>query len=90
MQVYFERKPTMSRTYPDLKHGDRVRVTGRGPGDHGEAGRVGTFVEYTPRGFARVRLDPKPGWKNREPDIWLIHPESLEPLYSPDHPEVSQ
>jgi len=62
---------------PNLKHGDRVRVT---EGEHGEAGRVGTFVEYTPSGLARVELDPKMGWKNREPDIWLILPESLEPL----------
>jgi len=60
----------MPRTY---KHGDRVRVTG----NHSEAGRVGTFMQYTSHGFVRVGLDPKPEWKSQEPDIWLIHPESL-------------
>jgi hypothetical protein len=51
-----------------------------GPDEHAAEGRTGTFLDYTNNGFARVALDPKPDYKERDPmeDRWLVHLESLE------------
>jgi hypothetical protein len=64
-----------------FKAGDRVFVNGRGPNDKGNAGRFGVFVAYAHMGYgnmARVLLDPKPEWKDRTGDGWIMHPESLD------------
>lgn len=61
----------------NLKPGCRVRGVDH-PLDRSTIGQTGTFVEYTAAGYARVGFDPKPGWADQTPVMWLVHPESLE------------
>ncbi len=61
----------------NLKEGMQVRVKDT-PLSRSEAGRLGVFIEYTPRGYARVALMPKPEWADKTGDVWLLHPEALE------------
>lgn len=74
-----------------FSQGDRIVVNGKGPNDHSERGRHGTFMEFCRLGcgrMARVVLDPKPEWKDQSySDIWLLHPESISPEDKDQSPE---
>lgn len=61
-----------SEPYMLFQAGDRVKVVQKPttPTEKGLNGRTGRFIEYTPKGYARVRLD-------KYYDA-LIHPENLQ------------
>lgn len=63
----------------DLTFGDEVRITRdtRKPVESELRGLMGVFVEYTPKGYARIMLqNPKHPFADKD-GIVSVHPESL-------------
>lgn len=61
----------MANTNTYLKANQQVKVirTAHAPKERGGVvGKVGTFVEYTSNGYARVLLNS---------ELWMVHPENL-------------
>lgn len=56
-----------------FKHADQVSIHNKTRLDHAFEGRMGTFLEYTSSGYARIHLDGDPPTATV-----LVHPESVE------------